>query len=164
MAKIKPFAKFILIGGAVLTLLVFILLMATNGITTDGVNLKGTEVIFGKEFAWGKWKLAPLALIAWIVVLLALLVSVGTVVAEFLVKDEKIKGICELVSAIFGCLLIVAAIFMFCGKANALAANDIPSSYSGHYHLGGGWITSGIFAILAAPALACPFILNKFVK
>ena len=142
----------------VLTIVVFILMMATPAIVTKDADVisNGVETIFG-----GTFNLAPLALVGWIFVLLAMLVICVTVILP-LVKDIKaLRKLAGLLN-IFACLLlVVAGLFMFLTVSSWKGANF---GSLGDPRIGAGWVIGGIIAFGAGALLILPAVLNLVKK
>ena len=155
----KQFLKFSGVIAFLLTVVGFILFMATPAITYKGdTAFKGTEVIFGSKILFAEVKPSVLALIAWIFVLIAMLLLLCLVVLTFVKKDllDKFGRIGSIIVAL---LLILAAIFSFFTVPTFYSANggSAPDGIS----LGVGWIIGAILLILAGGLTICPLILKK---
>ena len=148
MKKLLEISGFLALA---LAIVVFVLMMATPAIVNKDatvVLVKGTEAIFGGKYI----ELAPLALLAWIFVLLAILVICVTVVLPLVKKVKGLEKFAGLLNVCACLLLIVAGIFMFCVRAHYDAA-----------YIGAGWVIGGIIAFGAGALLILPAVLN-FVK
>ena len=171
MKKVLQFAGLI---SLVLAVVAFVLMLATPAIVlTSGNNqyiYKGTVVLFGSKEAitfagfnlgTAETKLAPLALIAFILVIVGLvIVALGVILPLLKVKAlEKFAGILNLVALV---CFVLAGIFMFCVVPNFFAANeaDVPNSAG----IGAGWVIGGILAIAAGAFAILPAAAAFFAK
>lgn len=168
----KKFLKFSGILAFVFGLVAFILLIATVGVTFkyEGalVNASGeaagTTVLFGKtETVLGAklvTKGAPLALIAWILIIVALLVlCVGIIGMLLKVKAlEKHGGLLSICAAL---LLVVAGVLVFFTVLSFTGANKVDSDLVKYYHLGAGYVVAAILAILGGVAAVLPALAKK---
>lgn len=155
----KKFLQFSGLIAAGLALVAFIFLLAGNGLIWKDGNfshtIPGTNVIFG-----GDYKLAATALIAWILVLLAMLALIAVSVLPLLkVKAlDKFAGLITLCSA---GLLLVAAILIFCSKASFVGANG---NLFKNYGLTFAFVFAGILSLGAAGVAACPAVMGLLGK
>ena len=174
MKKVLQFAWLISLALGVVA---FILMMATPAIIHTLVGdtqtvYAGTTAIFGKTTETdviigtltNTTKPSPLALIGWILILVALIiVLLGVVLPLLKVKAlEKFSGILNLVAC---AALVVAGIFMFLVVptfygANGVEPKDIPDGAA----IGAGWVIGGIVAIVAGAFAILPAAAAFFGK
>lgn len=155
----KQFLKFSGLIALGLALVGFILFMATPAITYSGhTAAEGTDAIFGRN---GIVDIKPsvLALIAWILILVALLALAFISIMMFAKKDfyEKFGNLFAIIIAI---ALILAAVFSFFTIPTYFSANGVNSVPDG-YALGAGWIIGAILVILAGGLSLLPVIMRK---
>ena len=153
----------------VLAVVAFILMMATNAVVVKSGSLQvvtaGTTAIFGKTESTilGDAKTNPsvLALIGWILMLVALLILIAGIVLPLLkVKGiEKYAGILNLVAVV---CLVVAGIFMFIVVPTFYGAND--ASVPDEARIGAGWVIGGILSILAGAMAILPAAMDFLGK
>ena len=162
MKKVLQFAGLI---SLVLAIVAFVLMLATPAIVlTNGNNqyiYKGPVVLFGSKETLDLYivsattvtKPAPLALIAFILVIVAVvIVALGVVLPLLKVNVlAKIGGVLNLAALV---CFVVAGIFMFCVIPNFFAANEwnVPDSAA----IGAGWLIGGILAIAAGAFAILP--------
>lgn len=155
----KKFLQFSGLIAAGLALVAFIFLLAGNGLIYKSGNVTltvpGTNAIFG-----GDYKLAATALIGWILVLLAMLALCVISVLPLLKVNalDKFSGLITLCAA---CLLIIAAILIFCTKPAFVGANG---NLFKNYSLSFAFVFAGILSILGACVAALPACLNLINK
>ncbi len=150
----KSFYKFSRVIALGLTLLSFILLMATASVTVKGEiwgisfsgELTGIEGIFGTKNVSAPWA----GLMAWIFILVALIVLALVVILPLL-KVNALDKYSELLTLVAAILLVVAGIFTFCETAAVGSGTK----------LGVGWIISAVVSILSGVCAALPLALNK---
>ena len=155
MKKLLEISGFLALA---LAIVVFVLMMATPAIVTKDADVisSGVETIFGKD-----WHLAPLALVAWIFVLLAILVICVTVVLPLVKKVKGLEKFAGLLN-IFACLLLVlAGLFMFLTLTSWKSAN---LGNLGDPRIGAGWVIGGILSIVAGVVAILPAIANFLGK
>lgn len=167
MAK---FLKYSGICALVLGIVAFILMMATPSIIETGDYathlFPGTTVIFGGKGALISgdaslsvltYKGSPLALIGWILTLIALIIILAGVILPLLKINalEKVAGILNLVAVI---MLILAGVFMFLAIPTFSAAND--NMNLKNYGLGAGWVIGGILCIAAGAIAILPAVMD----
>ena len=148
--------KFLELSGfcaLALAVVVFVLMMATPAIVTKDADVicSGVETIFGGDF-----HLAPLALIAWIFVLLAILMVCVTVILPLVKKVkavEKFAGLINIVACLF---LVLAGLFMFLTLSSWKGANF---GSLGDPSIGAGWVIGGILAFVAGAVLVLPAVM-----
>ena len=165
----KTVLKFSGIIAFVLAVVAFILMMATTSVVyTTNVNVpglgsgshsssvSGTVGIFGDDHFAAPWA----GLIAWILIIVALLILCSAIVLPLLkVKAlDKFAGILNLVAVI---ALVVAGVFMFLEVTAWTAANgdgsySLGSALNGSYSLGAGWVIAGIISIVAGVVAVLP--------
>ena len=161
MKKVLQFSGLI---SLVLAVVAFVLMMATNAIVQSSGSLQlvteGTKAIFGKiehgALADVEYKLAPMALLAWIFILVGLLIVAAGVILPLLKINalEKFAGILNLVALV---LFVVGGIFMFCVMPSYFKANgadSVPDSAA----IGAGWVIGGILAIAAGAFAILPAV------
>ena len=161
MKKVLQFSGLI---SLVLAVVAFILMMATNAIVQSSGSLQvvteGTKAIFGKvehgTLIDVEYKLAPMALIAWILILVGMIIVLAGVVLPLLKVTalEKFAGILNLVALV---CFVLGGIFMFIivpsyFTANGVEASDIPDNAK----IGAGWVIGGIIAIAAGAFAILP--------
>ena len=163
----KKFLKFSGIVAFVLGLVAFILLMATAGVTfkaegaliTASGEAAGTTVLFGKtETVLGVkvvTKAAPTALIAWILIIVALLALCLAIVAVLL-KSKSLSKFAGLLNVCAALALVVAGVLLFFTVASFTGANDVSKEAVKYYHLGGGYVVAAILALLGGVVALLP--------
>lgn len=166
MKKVLQFSGFI---SLLLAVVAFILMMATNAVIVKSGNFQviyeGTVAIFGKTEHTALGDLvthpAPLALIAWILILVGLIIVLAGVVLPLLkVKAlEKFAGVLNLCALV---CFVLAGIFMFIVVPNFYAANntDMPEQAK----IGAGWVIGGILSIAAGAFAICPAVADFLGK
>ena len=172
----KTFLKFSGAIAFVLGLVAFILLMATVGVYSKVgsgsvvviTEHAGTTVLFGKNEALGLGvekvtHCAPLALIAWILVILALIIlCLGVIFPLLKIKAlDKFAGLLNLIAVI---CLVGAGILLFFAALNFAGANKVDSDNLKYFHLGGGWIVAAILAILGGVIAILPAVADFLGK
>lgn len=158
MKKVLQFSGVI---SAVLGIVAIVLMMATNAIVvkvgSNQVVTAGTVAIFGEttkvlgvEIVT---KPSPLALIGWILALVAVVVVLCGVILPLLkVKGiEKFAGLMNLVAVV---CFVVAGVFMFLVVPTFVSANG--GEVSEYHHIGAGWVIGGILAIAAGAFAILP--------
>ena len=156
----KQFLKFSGLIALGLALVGFILFMATPAITYEGETAaSGADVLFGRSTILVDIKPSALALIAWILILVALLALAFMSIMMFAKKDfyEKIGNLFAIIIAI---AFILAAVFSFFTVPTYFSANGVDSVPDG-YVLGVGWIIGAILVILAGGLSLLPVIMKK---
>jgi len=167
MKKVLQFAGLI---SLVLGVVAFILMMATPAVIQPLVGdtqtvYAGTTAIFGKTESTilGDVVTKPsvLALIGWILVLVAMIiVALGVILPLFKVKAlEKFSGILDIVS--LACF-VVGGIFMFLVVPTFYAANEW--DVGDKTQIGAGWVIGGIIAIIAGAFAILPAAAAFFGK
>lgn len=163
----KKALKFAGLAAFVLALVAFILLMATNGVlfkyegtlVSGESSAAGTTVLFGKteHTVLGDLvtKAAPMALIGWILIILALVaLCLGVILPLLKVKgSEKLAGLLNMAAAL---VLVVAGVLLFFTVSSFTSANEVNKELVKYYHLGGGWIVAAILAILGGVVAVVP--------
>ncbi len=157
----KKFLQFAGIISLVSAVIAFVLMMATNAMTVDNgilgkFDISGTTAIFGHKSTGLldlEYKAAPLALIAWILILAGMLVVLCGIVLPLLkVKAlEKFSGILDIVA--LACF-VLAGIFMFIVIPSFAGANEWNNTDG--ITIGAGWVIGGIFAIVAGGLAILP--------
>ena len=155
MKKLLELSGFLALA---LAIVVFVLMMATPAIVTKDADVisSGVETIFGKD-----WNLAPLALVAWIFVLLAIIVICVTVVLPLVKKVKGLEKIAGLLNICACLLLLLAGLFMFLTLTSWKSAN---LGNLGDPRIGAGWVIGGIIAFGAGALLILPAVMNLVKK
>ena len=166
MKKVLQFSGLI---SLVLAIVAFILMMATNAVVQSSGSVQvvtaGTKAIFGYKgegLLDPDIKLAPLALIAWIFILVAMIIIAAGVILPLLKINalEKFAGILNIVAL---ALLVIGGIFMFVVLPSFFGANgydEVPDNAA----IGAGWVIGGILFILAGLVAACPAVMKILKK
>lgn len=167
MKKVLQFAGLI---SLVLGVVAFILMMATPAVIQPLVGdtqvvYAGTTAIFGKTESTilgdVVTKPSALALIGWILLLVAMIiVALGVILPLFKVKAlEKFSGILDIVA--LACF-VVGGIFMFLVVPTFYGANgwDVGEKTQ----IGAGWVIGGIVAIAAGAFAILPAAAAFFGK
>ena len=162
MKKVLQFSGLI---AAVIAVVAFVLLLATPGIVyaNGGISysIDGNAVLFGSTTNIigslnATTKGAVIALIGWILIIIAFLGLVFGFILPMVKKDlSKAAGMLNLCAAI---CLIVAGIMLFFTLPSYASANGW--SKTDYYGLGAGWVVAGILAIVAGACALCPTIAN----
>lgn len=167
----KTFLKFSGLISLVAAVVGFVLMLATQAVVITSGNttyfFTGPDVMFGctKSALGGllaaTYKAAPLALIAFILVIVALLV----LLAGFVLPLAKIKVLERFAGVLNLCALVclvLAGIFMFCVVPNFFGVNEmnVPDG-SG---VGAGWVIGGIIFIVAGAVAICPAVADFLGK
>ena len=168
----KRALKFAGLCAAVLALVAFIILLTAHGINyafpesflLSGAGwYSGQAVLFGKGAAYAsatiagigggttgtfEGKGAVIALVAWILIIVAVVALLAGVILPMLkVKGaEKVAGVLNLLAAL---LLVVAGVMLFFTVKSFTGANEVNKDAVKYYHLGGGWVVAAIFSIAA---------------
>lgn len=164
----KKFLQFAGLIGAVLAIVAFILMMACKALvyTSGSVELfvEGTTAIFGKTESTilGDVTTNPAAttLIAWILVLVAMLILLFVNILPLL-KIKALDGIAGILNLVAVGALLLAGIFVFMTKGVFAAANDVNMD---SYNLGVGYVFAGILAILGAAVAVLPVVMKLVSK
>ena len=167
MKKVLQFAGLISLALGVVA---FILMMATPAIIHTLVGdtqtvYAGTTAIFGKTESTilgdVVTKPSALALIGWILLLVAMIiVALGVILPLFKVKAlEKFSGILDIVA--LACF-VVGGIFMFLVVPTFYAANEW--DVGDKTQIGAGWVIGGIVAIAAGAFAILPAAAAFFGK
>ena len=167
MKKVLQFAGLI---SLVLGVVAFILMMATPAVIQPLVGdtqtfYAGTTAIFGKTESTilgdVVTKPSALALIGWILLLVAMIiVALGVILPLFKVKAlEKFSGILDIVA--LACF-VVGGIFMFLVVPTFYAANEW--DVGDKTQIGAGWVIGGIVAIVAGAFAILPAAAAFFGK
>ena len=167
MKKVLQFAGLI---SVVLGVVAFILMMATPAVIQPLVGdtqtvYAGTTAIFGKTESTilgdVVTKPSALALIGWILLLVAMIiVALGVILPLFKVKAlEKFSGILDIVA--LACF-VVGGIFMFLVVPTFYAANEW--DVGDKTQIGAGWVIGGIIAIAAGAFAILPAAAAFFGK
>ena len=165
----KKFLKFSGLIALLLGVVAFILMMATNAVVVKSGNVQvvyaGTTAIFGKTESTllGDVVTKPsvLALIGWILALVALLIVIAGVVLPLL-KVKALDKVAGLLNLIAVCALVLAGVFCFLVVPTFYAANEtnVPDNAA----IGAGWVIAGILYILAGLCAIAPAAANFMGK
>ena len=165
----KQVLKFSGIISLVLVAVAFILMMATNAcMQVSGslqVNYAGTTAIFGHQgegLLDPTIKLAPLALIAWILILVGMIIVLVGIDLPLLKINalEKFAGLLNLIAVV---CFVLGGVFMFIVVPSLWAANewgDIPDNAK----IGAGWVIGGILAIVGGAFAILPAAMDFIGK
>ena len=167
MKKVLQFAGLI---SLVLGVVAFILMMATPAVIQPLIGdtqtvYAGTTAIFGKTESTilgdVVTKPSALALIGWILLLVAMIiVALGVILPLLKVKAlEKFSGILDIVA--LACF-VVGGIFMFLVVPTFYAANEW--DVADNTQIGAGWVIGGIVAIVAGAFAILPAAAAFFGK
>ena len=171
MKKVLQFAGLISLALAAVA---FILMMATPAIIQTLVGdtqtvYAGTTAIFGKTTSTdviigtltNTTKPSVLALIGWILILVAMIIlALGVILPLLKVKAlEKFSGVLEIAAC---AALVVAGIFMFLVVPTFYAANEW--DVGDKTQIGAGWVIGGIIAIAAGAFAILPAAAAFFGK
>lgn len=167
MKKVLQFAGLI---SLVLGVVAFILMMATPAVIQPLIGdtqtvYAGTTAIFGKTESTilgdVVTKPSALALIGWILLLVAMIiVALGVILPLLKVKAlEKFSGILDIVA--LACF-VVAGIFMFLVVPTFYSANGW--DVADNTQIGAGWVIGGIVAIVAGAFAILPAAAAFFGK
>ena len=157
MKKVLQFAGIISLALAVIA---FVLMMITNAMTVSGIlgdyTVAGTTAIFGHKSTGlldPDLTAAPLALIAWILMLAGLIIVLLGVVLPLLKINalEKFSGILDIVALV---CFALAGIFMFIVIPSFAGANSWNTTDG--VTIGAGWVIGGILAIVAGAFAILP--------
>lgn len=163
MKKLLQFSGFIALACG---LFAFILVLATNAIVFKSGNLQvvtaGTTALFGKtesttvlgQTVTSTTKPSVLALIGWILLILAMIIVCLNVVLPLL-KVKALEKYATLMSFVALGLFVVAGIFFFIVVPTFISANGgdkVPDGTS----IGAGWVIAGIFSLVAGGFAALP--------
>ena len=166
----KKFLQFAGLISAVLAIVAFILLLAGKALVYETSStqsfVSGTRALFGgkEETILGtvEYKPAATALIAWILVLVAIIILVAGVVLPLLKVNalEKVAGLLNLVAV---CALVVGGILLFFTQPVFNAANETAlGTIYDDYKLGAAYVIAAILAILGGGAVvASQFVPDK---
>ena len=171
MKKVLQFAGLISLALAAVA---FVLMMATPAVIQPVIGdtqtvYAGTTAIFGKTTSTdvvigtltNTTKPSVLALIGWILILVAMIIlALGVILPLLKVKAlEKFSGVLEIAAC---AALVVAGIFMFLVVPSFYGANgwDVGDKTQ----IGAGWVIGGIVAIVAGAFAILPACANFFGK
>lgn len=163
----KKALKFAGLAALVLGIVAFVLLMATVGVFNKVellgkvviTNFAGTTVLFGKteETILGNavTKPAVTALIAWILIIVALVILLlGVILPLLKVKAlDKFAGVLNLVAV---CALVVAGVLLFFTVGAFTSANGVDKDSVQYFHLGAGWVVAAILSIVGGVVAILP--------
>ena len=167
----KTFLKFSGLISLLVGVVGFILMLATQSVVITSGNstyfFTGPEVMFGctKQAALGlvaiTYKGAPLGLIAFILVIVALLILLAAFVLPLakVTVLERFAGVLNLAALV---TLVLAGVFMFSVVPNFFGVNElnIPEGAG----LGAGWVIGGILFIAAGAIAICPAVADFLGK
>ena len=172
----KKALRFAGLAAFAIGLVAFILLMAGTGLyykyevgsTVSITKIAGTTVLFGSKepIAIGSivigeavTKLAPMALIAWILIIVALVILlVGALFPLFKIKAiDKVAGALNLVAVL---ALVAAGVMLFFTRASFISANEIGENTAKALHLGGAYIVAAIVSICGGVTAILPAIFD----
>ena len=165
----KKALKYAGICSLLLAVVAFVLMMATPAINYvvlgTSTSVSGTLAIFGeKKLVLGTEVVtnpSPLALIGWILLVVALvIILLGVLLPLLKVKAfTKFAGLLNLIAVI---CLVVAGIFVFIVVPTYFAANEmeVPSSAA----IGAGWVIAGILSIVSGAVAICPAVADFISK
>ena len=151
----KAFLKFAGLIAAVLALVAFILMLASNALVTKALGntyyVAGSVALFGQQ---GLVDYAPAAtaLIAFIFVIVAILILVLNFVMPLL-KVKAFEKVGKILNFVAIGLLVVAGIFLFFTKAAFSGAND--GAFDG-YNLAAGYVIAAILLLLGGVVAFLP--------
>ncbi|MBR3618010.1 MAG: hypothetical protein IKN46_04970 [Acholeplasmatales bacterium] len=155
----KTFLKYSGIIAAIFAIVAFIMILACSAVQYELIGthyISGTTVIFGGDSI----KLAPAALIAFILLIVALIIIIAGIVLPLakVTALDKVSGILNLLAVI---ALIFAGILIFCTKNSLCDANNASKDY---YQLTVGYVFAGIFALVAGILAVLPAVVNLISK
>ena len=161
----KKLSKFSYLFALPFTIISFVLMLATNAIINDkykvDIFVPGTEAVFGHKPISEidpPSNPSPLALTAWILALVAILIIVLGVFLRFIYRDELEKAHIVLSFIAIICL-ILAGIFMFNVVSTFWSANDMGYPLKGT-RIGTGWGVAASFYFLSALILLFPIVVS----
>ena len=170
----KKFLQFAGLVGALLGIVAFVLLLATEGVVWSSGNtrvvVEGTTVLFGKSEKLSAFgvnlgeavtKGAWVALLAWIFIIVAVLVLLCLGVCELL-KVKAVEKFATLLTFVAGGLLVAAGVLLFFTVPSFIHANG-GDNLDG-YGLGAGWVVSAILAIVGGGLAVLPPVLSLVGK
>ena len=168
----KKFLQFAGLISAVLAIVAFILMLAGKALVYETSSaqyfVSGTRALFGgKEetiLGTAEYKPAATALIAWILVLAAIIILVAGVVLPLLKVNalEKVAGLLNLVAV---CALVVGGILLFFTQPVFNAANETAlGTIYDDYKLGAAYVIAAILAILGGVVAILPAAMNFIGK
>lgn len=168
----KKFLQFAGLISAVLAIVAFILMLAGKALVYETSSaqyfVSGSRALFGgKEetlLGTAEYKPAATALIAWILVLAAIIILVAGVVLPLLkVKAlEKVAGLLNLVAV---CALVVGGILLFFTQPVFNAANETAlGTIYDDYKLGAAYVIAAILAILGGVVAILPAAMDFIGK
>ena len=153
MKNILKFSGFI---GAGLTLVAFILIMATKAVYTDAGAIIGTTAIFGNGNASPVWA----GLLAWIFALVGLL---GLLVVNVLplIGVKALDRFALIINLCLGVLLVLAGVFCFIIVPATVSGTLLEYATPG---IGAGWVIGGILFLAAGTLALCPSVFALIKK
>lgn len=168
----KKFLQFAGLISAVLAIVAFILMLAGKALVYETSSaqyfVSGTRALFGgKEetlLGTAEYKPAATALIAWILVLAAIIILVAGVVLPLLKVNalEKVAGLLNLVAV---CALVVGGILLFFTQPVFNAANETAlGTIYDDYKLGAAYVIAAILAILGGVVAILPAAMDFIGK
>ena len=168
----KKFLQFAGLISAVLAIVAFILMLAGKALVYETSSaqyfVSGSRALFGgKEetlLGTAEYKPAATALIAWILVLAAIIILVAGVVLPLLKVNalEKVAGLLNLVAV---CALVVGGILLFFTQPVFNAANETAlGTIYDDYKLGAAYVIAAILAILGGVVAILPAAMDFIGK
>jgi len=168
----KKFLQFAGLISAVLAIVAFILMLAGKALVYETSSaqyfVSGSRAIFGgkEETILGtvEYKPAATALIAWILILAAIIILVAGVVLPLLKVNalEKVAGLLNLVAV---CALVVGGILLFFTQPVFNAANETAlGTVYDDYKLGAAYVIGAILAILGGVVAILPAAMDFIGK
>ena len=147
------------------TIVSFILMLATDAfilrLRGEDFAYPGTEVIFGRKSLGSLdpgTNASPLALAAWIILLVTILLIILNLFLRF-VYGEELEKLQLFISFIIIAALILSAIFMFNVISNYWSANGWGTPFSST-RFGTGWGVAASFCFLAALITLFPIVVR----
>ena len=151
----KKYIPFLAICSFILGVVAFVLMMTTNAVVRDSLAYEGTTVLFGKTtnlyvvdvYTHG----APVALVAWILLIVAMLTSaIASILPLALPKHKSLAGVAN---ALTFAMLLTSGVLVLFTKNSFGSANGADFS---SWNLGGGYITASILSFVGAGTSAIP--------
>ena len=152
----KAFLKFAGLIAAVLALVAFILMLASNALVTKALGntyyVAGTSVLFGEKGAIVDVAPAATAIIAFIFVIVAILILVLNFVMPLL-KVKAFEKVGKILNFVAIGALVLAGIFLFFTRAAFSGAND---GAFDDYNLAFGYVFAAILLLLGGVVAFLP--------
>lgn len=158
----KTVLKYSGIIAAIFAIVAFIMILACDAVKYETalgtLTIKGTIALFGGKASMFTYKLAPLALIAFILMIAALVIILLGIILPIakVTALDKVSGILNLIAVV---ALIVAGVFVFITLSNFNSANDLNGG-----SLTVGYVFVGIFSIVAGAFAILPAAVNLLSK